>query len=226
MLWAFFGAWMVIVKDNSGAIVYRENVDSERKVVQLVGEYLGKGYEVEVKKDGSGDVRPMAFVEGNTNVVTSINAGSGINVDNTDPANPVVSLPSCSDNQLLMMSNGNWTCVDKASVAGSAGDYTQVTMLSQKYGPAKYSEALIYCADLDSLGYDDWRLPSFSELAYMCRRLNKCKDGDQYLIYNVSSYAATTTTNYLSVLDYASSNDVYYPLQIDYNRTYPFYCVR
>lgn len=224
MLWAFFGAWMVIVKDNSGAIVYRESVDSQEKVVQLVGEYLGKGYEVEVKKGGSGDVRPMAFVEGNTNVVTSVSAGSGINVDNTDPANPVVSLPSCSDNQLLMMSNGNWTCVDKASVAGSAGDYTRLTMLSQKYGPAKYDDALVYCADLDSLGYNDWRLPNYSEFFYLCKRFNKCLDGDLYWVYDELGVADASSA--IQIIVGRNAYGELWPYTRDGGQSYYFYCVR
>ncbi len=226
MLMILSGIWMVVVKDNSGAIVHRESVGDKNRVVQIVSKYMGYGYEVTVKKSdsSSGDARPLTFVEGNTNVVTSINAGSGINVDNTDPANPIISLPSCADNQLLMKSGGSWVCVDKGSIAGSSGDYTRLTMLSQKYGPAKYDDALVYCADLDSLGYNDWRLPNYSEFFYLCKRFNKCLDGDLYWVYD--ELGVVDGSNALQIIVGRNGYGELWPYIRDGGQSYYFYCVR
>ncbi len=171
MLVILSGIWMVVVKDNSGVVIHRESVGDKNRVVQIVSKYLSEGYEISVRKSDSnpGDVHPMTFVEGNTNVVTSINAGSGINVDNTDPANPVISLPSCADNQILMKSGGSWTCVDKGSVSGASGDYRSVTMMSSPSPDAmEWYQAFEYCENLVEGGYDDWRVPTGQEFIFYC----------------------------------------------------------
>lgn len=182
MFWIFFGAWIVVVKGQDGSVVYQQSFESSERAMQVAGKYIKDGYTVviESKSKNSDDSRIMNFVEGNTNVVTSVNAGSGINVDNTDPANPVVSLPSCSDNQLLMMSDGNWTCVDKASLTGAAGDYTKVTMLSQTASGRFYEKVIEYCDTLTEGGYDDWRLPTPMEFVYLCRITEACGTGVEY----------------------------------------------
>ncbi len=223
MFWITFGAWIVVVRDGNGAIVHRKNVDSEKKVVQLVGEYLGKGYEVEVKKGDSSDVRLMAFVEGNTNVVTSVNAGSGIQVDNTDPFNPVISLPSCADNQLLMKSGGSWTCVDKGSVSGSSGDYRSVTMMSSPSPDVmEWYQAFEYCENLSEGGYDDWRVPTGQEFIFYCVTHPSdadCKSQQYWLstyYYGRPNAIAWDSDNNKYVVFY----DTYY------NNTYRVRCVR
>ena len=225
MLMILSGIWMVVVKDNSGAIVHRESVGDKNRVVQIVSKYMGYGYEVTVRKSdsSSGDAHPLTFVEGNTNVVTSINAGSGINVDNTDPSSPVISLPSCADNQILMKSGGSWTCVDKGSVSGSSGDYRSVTMMSSPSPDVmEWYQVFEYCENLSEGGYDDWKAPTGQEFIFYCVTHPSdadCKSQQYWLstyYYGRPNAIAWDSDNNKYVVFY----DTYY------NNTYRVRCVR
>ena len=223
MLWIFLSLWTVIVRDDSGNVVLRERLEDSRQVLAIVKKHIEKGYFVTVMEGGSdSDLGPVlnSFVEGATNVVTSVNAGQGIQVNNLDPSNPVISLPSCSTGQILQKTNSGWQCADPATLGGGGGDYTRITMISSKKTGTIF-DAYYICDTLTANGYTDWRLPTIAELSYICVKNNICKDGDLYMSSNVGTNRSNPGP--LSVFFY---NGSYRYTVAEEETAYSFYCVR
>ncbi len=168
MTFLILNAWTVIVRGQSGQVIVREEVEESSRAVAIAEKYVSQGYSVYIEK-GEDGARPLSFVEGNTNVVTSVNAGPGIEVDNTDQANPVVKMKtSCPANNLLIWNGSDWQCVDKNSIAG-ANRYDRIeNAVIVSNNTHQFWAAYGICANLDTLGYTDWRLPTAAELGYAC----------------------------------------------------------
>jgi len=222
MIFLILNAWTVIVRGQSGQVIAREEVEESSRAVAIAEKYVSQGYSVYIER-GEDGAKPLSFVEGNTNVVTSVNAGPGIEVNSADPSSPMVSVKtSCSSGQVLVWNGSDWVCQNEVA-SSSGGDYTGVSMLSLLYGPSHWDYALEYCANLDSLGYNDWRLPTPSELAYLCKATGNC-DTSGKKFYTVEAGVVNSSSAAVLAILYTSDYG-FIPTTFDYNDIY-FYCVR
>ena len=228
MLW-LLALWNVIIRDSSGHVVLNEKVDDSRQLIVLLETYLSKGYFVTILEDSDEGPRLNSFVEGSRNIVSSISPGPGIEVNASDPANPVVSVKkSCNADQILVWNGSDWICQDKPS-ASSEGDYTQVSLLSNLKN-AYWQDAFYICDTLTEGGYTNWRLPTLAELTRLC--MVYYRNGDNRCVgkelFTSEANLVNSSAAVPLVLTWSSYYNRFYPGGADdYADTpYDFFCVR
>ncbi len=222
--------WNVIVVDSNGRIVFERSVEDGKQALTLAETYISRGYSVTISSTDGTTPRINSFMEGSRNVVTSVNSGSGIEVNASDPANPVVSLKrSCNSNQILVWNGSDWVCEDKPSPS-SGRDYTQVSMLSSPKN-AYWDEAFYICDTLTEGGYTDWRVPTIAELVRLCMIYKENGDDrcvGRTMLTTESGVINSSGAALLTLGWYGDSYPHFYvgATTEEVTRTFDFFCVR